>query len=150
LGDRSRPAVGLRASITVVERLAIRTLSTALAGPAYDAGMTTPPSPPPIAAELVVEDNRDESRYEAWIGDRLVGIAEYEHPDEAGPITFVHTEVLPGAEGRGVGRGLARAALDDVRARGLKLIPECEFIAGFLKRHPDDRDLIATPDEVER
>jgi predicted GNAT family acetyltransferase len=112
--------------------------------------MTTPPSPPPIAAELVVEDNRDESRYEAWIGDRLVGIAEYEHPDETGPITFTHTEVLPGAEGKGVGRGLARAALDDVRARGLKLIPECEFIAGFLKRHPDDRDLIADAAEVER
>ena len=105
--------------------------------------MTKPPSPPPIAAEIVVEDNRDESRYEAWIGDRLVGIAEYEHADETAPIVFVHTEVLPGAEGMGVGRGLARAALDDVRARGLKLVAECEFIAGFLKRHPEDRDLIA-------
>jgi predicted GNAT family acetyltransferase len=105
--------------------------------------MTEPTAAPPIAAELVVEDNRDESRYEAWLGDRLVGIAEYEHPDEAGPITFTHTEVLPGAEGKGVGRGLARAALDDVRARGLKLIPECEFIAGFIKRNPDYRDLEA-------
>ena len=106
--------------------------------------MTEPTAAPPIAAELVVENNRDESRYEAWLGDRLVGIAEYEHTDESDPIVFTHTEVLPGAEGMGVGRGLARAALDDVRARGLKLIPECEFIAGFLKRHPGDRDLIAT------
>jgi predicted GNAT family acetyltransferase len=105
--------------------------------------MTEPTAAPPIAAELVVEDNRVESRYEARLGDRLVGIAEYEHPDETGPITFTHTEVLPGAEGMGVGRFLAREALDDVRARGLKLIPECEFIAGFLKRHPEDRDLIA-------
>lgn len=111
---------------------------------AYDAAMTKPPSPPPIAAELVVEDNRDESRYEAWLGDRLVGIAEYEHADETAPIVFTHTEVLPGAEGMGVGRGLARAALDDVRARGLKLVAECEFIAGFLKRNPADRDLIAS------
>jgi uncharacterized protein len=99
--------------------------------------------PPVIAPELVVEDNADESRYEAWIGERMVGIAEYELRDEGGPIVFVHTEVLPGAEGMGVGRGLARGALDDVRARGLKLIAECEFIAGFLKRHPEDRDLIA-------
>jgi predicted GNAT family acetyltransferase len=111
--------------------------------------MTKPSSPPPIAAELVVEDNRDESRYEAWLGDRLVGIAEYEHSDETGPITFTHTEVLPGAEGMGVGRGLARAALDDVRRRGLTLIPECEFIAGFLKRHPADRDLIAPSASVD-
>ena len=99
--------------------------------------------PAPVAGDLVVEDNPEESRYEAWLGDRMVGIAEYELPDESGPITFVHTEVLPGAEGMGVGRGLARAALDDVRARGLRLIPECEFIAGFLKRHPEDRDLVA-------
>jgi uncharacterized protein len=98
-----------------------------------------------VAADLVVEDNADESRYEAWLGDRIVGIAEYELADEAGPIVFVHTEVLPGAEGMGVGRGLARGALDDVRRRGLKLVAECEFIAGFLKRHPEDRDLIATP-----
>jgi predicted GNAT family acetyltransferase len=105
--------------------------------------MTEPTAAPPIAAELVVEDNRDESRYEAWLGDRLVGIAEYEHADESAPIVFVHTEVLSGAEGMGVGRGLARAALDDVRKRGLKLVPECEFIAGFLKRHPQDQDLIA-------
>lgn len=112
-----------------------------IAGPTvYDARVTEPSAP---AAELVVEDNPEESRYEAWLGDRMVGISEYELPDEAGPITFVHTEVLPGAEGMGVGRGLARGALDDVRRRGLHLIAECEFIAGFLKRHPEDRDLIA-------
>jgi uncharacterized protein len=106
----------------------------------YDARVTEPSA---LAAELVVEDNPEESRYEAWLGDRMVGIAEYELADEAGPIVFVHTEVLPGAEGMGVGRGLARGALDDVRRRGLHLIAECEFIAGFLKRHPEDRDLIA-------
>ena len=98
---------------------------------------------PSVAGELAVEDNPEESRYEAWLGDRLVGIAEYELPDEGGPMTFSHTEVLPGAEGMGVGRGLARAALDDVRRRGLRLIPECPFIAGYLQRHPEDRDLVA-------
>ena len=112
---------------------------------------SAPAAPPagPAAADLLVEDNADESRYEAWLGDRIVGIAEYELADEAGPIVFVHTEVLPGAEGMGVGRGLARGALDDVRRRGLKLVAECEFIAGFLKRHPEDRDLIATPDATD-
>jgi uncharacterized protein len=107
---------------------------------AYDAAMT---DSAPAATELVVEDNAEESRYEAWLGDRIVGIAEYELADEAGPIVFTHTEVLPGAEGMGVGRGLARGALDDVRRRGLRLVAECEFIAGYLKRHPEDRDLIA-------
>jgi uncharacterized protein len=94
--------------------------------------------------EIVVEDNPEESRYEAKLGDRIVGIAEYELPDEAGPITFTHTEVLPDAEGHGVGGRLARAALDDVRHRGLRLVAECEFIAAYLKRHHEYDDLIAT------
>jgi predicted GNAT family acetyltransferase len=102
--------------------------------------MSEPSAP---VAELVVEDNPDESRYEAWLGERLVGIAEYELPDETGPIVFVHTEVMPDAEGMGVGRGLAKAALADVRERGLRLVAECEFIAGYLRRHPEDHDLIA-------
>ena len=101
-------------------------------------------SEPNVAtAEILVEDNPEESRYEARIGDRLLGIAEYELADEAGPITFTHTEVLPDAEGHGVGGRLARAALDDVRRRGLRLVAECEFIAAYLKRHHEYDDLIA-------
>ena len=95
------------------------------------------------AAELVVEDNPEESRYEARVGERVVGIAEYELADDGGPIVFVHTEVLPDAEGLGVGSRLAKDALDDVRRRGLRLVAECEFIAAYLKRHREYDDLIA-------
>jgi uncharacterized protein len=94
-------------------------------------------------ADLIVEDNPEESRYEARVGERVVGIAEYEMPDEGGPITFTHTEVLPEAEGHGVGGRLARGALDDVRGRGLRLIAQCEFISAYLKRHHEYDDLIA-------
>ena len=99
--------------------------------------------PSAVAADLVVEDNPGDSRYEARLGGQMVGFADYELRDKAGPILFTHTEVLPGAEGKGVGRGLARGALDDVRRRRLKVIAECEFIASYLERHPEDRDLIA-------
>lgn len=95
------------------------------------------------APEIVVEDNPEESRYEARLGDRILGIAEYELPDDRGPIVFVHTEVRPDAEGLGVGSRLARGALDDVRRRGLRLVAECEFIAAYLKRHTEYDDLIA-------
>lgn len=95
------------------------------------------------ALDLIVEDNPDESRYEARIGERVVGVAEYELPDEAGPIVFVHTEVLPDAEGHGVGSRLARGALDDVRRRGLRVVAECPFIATYIRRHPEYDDLIA-------
>ena len=101
-------------------------------------------SEPTVAtADLTVEDNPEESRYEARLGDRILGIAEYELPDEQGPITFTHTEVLPEAEGQGVGTRLARGALADVRARGLQLISDCPFMSAYLRRHHADyADLI--------
>ncbi len=99
---------------------------------------------PTVAADdISVEDNPEESRYEARLGDRIVGIAEYELADDRGPIVFVHTEVLPDAEGRGVGGALARTALDDVRRRGLRMVVECPFIASWLRRHPEYEDLVA-------
>ena len=100
-------------------------------------------SDPAATDALVVEDNSDESRYEARLGDRVVAISEYELTDEAGPIVFVHTEVLPDAEGRGVGSRLARGALDDVRRRGLRLVADCPFIAAYIRRNPEYRDLVA-------
>jgi len=36
---------------------------------------------------------------------------------------LVHTEVAPSAEGKGVGSRLVAGALDDIRARGLRVVP---------------------------
>jgi predicted GNAT family acetyltransferase len=104
--------------------------------------MTAMPESTVAPLDVVVEDNPEEARYEARIGERIVGIAEYELPDDQGPITFTHTEVLPEVEGQGVGARLARGALDDVRRRGLHLVAECPFISSYLKRHHDWDDLI--------
>ena len=54
----------------------------------------------------------------------------------------MHTVTLPEFAGKGVGTRLATGALDDVRARGLKLTPQCPFIAAFIKRHPAYADLV--------
>lgn len=61
-------------------------------------------------------------------------------------MTIYHTEVDPAFEGQGVGSQLAKAALDDVRARGLELVPRCPFIAAYIRRHSEDYlDLVAEP-----
>ena len=59
-----------------------------------------------------------------------------------GVITFTHTEVPPELGGRGVGSKLARGALDDARAQGLKVVANCPFIAGYIAKHPEYRDLL--------
>ena len=83
-----------------------------------------------------MHDNRDRARYEISTGGRRAGFAQYRL--DPGSITFVHTEIDPEHEGAGLGSRLARAALDDVRARQLTVVPLCPFIADYIRRHPDD------------
>ena len=108
--------------------------------------MTDPsqtPIPSPSADEVIVVDNPEHRRYEARTADRLLGFVNYKLDPAGDRIVLVHTQVLPEAEGKGVGTRLARATLDDVRARGLKVVVECPFIAAYLRRHPHDyEDLV--------
>ena len=57
-------------------------------------------------------------------------------------IVFTHTLVPHAIEGKGVGSKLIRAALDSARDQGLKVVPQCPFVAVYIDRHPEYRDLI--------
>jgi hypothetical protein len=97
-------------------------------------------------ADLRIVDNPAARRYEARLGDAVVGWSDYELDRDR--ITFVHTEVDPAHEGRGFGSRLARGALDDVRARGLRVAADCRFIASYLRRHREYDDLLAGPGDA--
>ena len=87
-----------------------------------------------------VIDNHNEQRYELREGEQLVGTLTYRvRPDR---VTLVHTEVDPAYEGKGMGSRLVRGAIDDIRERGLKLVPRCEFVQAYLARHPELSDLV--------
>jgi uncharacterized protein len=87
-----------------------------------------------------VQDNPDASRYEISVDGELAGFAAYRRsPDE---IIFTHTEVDDAYEGRGVGSALAKAALDGARTDSLQVVPACEFIAAYIDRHEEYRDLL--------
>jgi len=89
-----------------------------------------------------VVDNPNAGRYDAYVGDQLAGSVYYQvHHDR---IVFVHTEVDDAFEGHGVGGRLARFALDDARARGLRVIAQCPFISGYIDHHPEYQDLLLT------
>lgn len=90
-------------------------------------------------ADVTVTDNPADNRFEAHIDEQLAGIAEYRLAD--GVIDFIHTEVL--VEGKGIGSTLARAALDEVRAKGERqVVPHCKFIRGWMLKHPEYLDLV--------
>jgi len=86
-----------------------------------------------------VRDNPALNRFELDV-DGEVATAYYRL--SPGVITFVHTEVPPKFSGRGVGSKLARGALDAVRARGLKVVTQCPFMAAFIGKHPEYNDLL--------
>lgn len=87
-----------------------------------------------------VRNNEAEHRYELEV-DGEVAIAEYRL--RPGRISFTHTEVPDALEGRGIGKKLVKAALDDARARGLKVVPICPFVKHYIDAHPEERDLLA-------
>ncbi|RUL95158.1 N-acetyltransferase [Verrucosispora sp. FIM060022] len=91
---------------------------------------------------VVVTDVPEAKRYEARLDgeSEVAGIAEYIRTAEL--VAFVHTEVSPKYEGRGVGAALARAALDEARAANLRVLATCPFIAGWIDRHPEYQDLL--------
>ena len=89
-----------------------------------------------------VRDSQPESRYEILVDGRPAGFAQYRLDD--GRITIYHAEIDPEYRGRGLGDELAHDALQDVRRRGLVLVPRCPFIASYVRRHPDEYlDLVA-------
>ena len=62
---------------------------------------------------------------------------------EGGNIVFYHTVVPPELEGRGIGSALVAGALEDVRARGLKVVALCSFVKAWIDRHEEAQDLLA-------
>lgn len=58
-------------------------------------------------------------------------------------VVITHTEVDPAYEGQGIGSTLVRAALDDIRRQGRRVVPVCPFVRTWIERHPDYADLTA-------
>jgi predicted GNAT family acetyltransferase len=90
---------------------------------------------------MTVTDRPNELRYEIEEDGEVAGFLMYRI--EPGVLELVHTDVDPKWEGKGVGAALVKGALDDVRARGLKVRPYCPFVAAYIRRHPEYEDLVA-------
>ncbi|MBV9918503.1 MAG: N-acetyltransferase [Solirubrobacterales bacterium] len=98
--------------------------------------MSTAEAPPRIE----VVNHREAERYEIRYDSEEAGFAVYRL--RLGLIAFIHTEIEPRFEGRGLGGTLARHALDDARAQGLEVLPFCPFINGFIHEHREYVDLV--------
>jgi 2'-5' RNA ligase len=86
-----------------------------------------------------VRDNPAARRFELDI-DGALAVAQYRLDGDT--ILFTHTEVPARLQGRGIGSRLVRGALDAARARGLRVVPLCSFVADYIRRHPEVKDLV--------
>lgn len=93
--------------------------------------------------DIKVVDNPERKRFEIHVDGERAGLAAYTL--EPGRIVFIHTEIDDAFGGQGLGGILAREALDDVRGRGLGVVPLCPFIKGWIERHPGYADLVVAP-----
>jgi len=78
--------------------------------------------------------------------------AHVEGSDHIGRLTWVehggvriadHTIVPPAIGGRGIAGKLVKALIEDARAQGFRIRPDCSYVAAKFDEHPEWADLRA-------
>jgi len=95
-----------------------------------------PETKPVVAVSFVAEENR----FVATSDGATVGFIAVRQSKDTW--NFAHTQVESGHEGGGVGSALVRGALRHVREAGGKVRPSCPFVVAYLKRHPEEHDIV--------
>jgi predicted GNAT family acetyltransferase len=90
--------------------------------------------------QIAVTDNPAAHQYEARVEGHLARLVYDLRGDT---IYLTHAETHPSISGRGIGSRIVQAALDDARARRLRVVPRCPFVRAYVERHPEYRDLVA-------
>ena len=88
---------------------------------------------------LVVENNEKAQQFQVRVEGHLA-LIQYAYSN--GSIIFVHTEVPPALEGRGIAGKLARTALEYAREHKLSVVPRCPFVAAYIRKHPEYQSLV--------
>jgi len=102
--------------------------------------MSEPASSGLAQTEPVVVHDAAASRYEIVVDGEVCGFAEYRVDGDV--ITFFHTVTKPAKRGRGLAAIVVGRALDDARAAGRRVVPQCWYVAQFIDLHPEYADLV--------
>ncbi len=93
---------------------------------------------------VTVRDDPGRLRYEVREDDVVRGFVTYRLRD--GVIDFLHAEVDPAHEGKGLAGQLVSHALDDARSRGLEVLPHCPYVRHYIDGHRDAYLDLVPPD----
>ena len=90
---------------------------------------------------ITVSERPERHRYEISVDGALAGFTLVTLDDDVA--IMPHTEIDPEYKGQGLATTLIRTALDDARARGLRVVPRCPFVRAFIEGYPDYQALLA-------
>ena len=86
-----------------------------------------------------IRNNEEESQFETTV-DGHTALAAYDL-EEPNRIVFTHTEVPEELSGRGLAAEIVRTALQHARERKLTVVPQCAYVASYIKRNPEYGEL---------
>ncbi len=83
-----------------------------------------------------VDVRRDNaSQYSAVLAGHVVG--QVRLSAGSGIWEIYRTAVEPAYEGHGIGSRMMRRVLADAEAEGVRVVPSCWFVSGWMQRHPE-------------
>jgi predicted GNAT family acetyltransferase len=89
---------------------------------------------------VTVHHNMAAERFEARVEGRI-SVADYQMVGRT--MWLTHTAVPPAQRGLGIAQALVAAALAHARREGLRVRPACSYVNAYLRRHPEQADLVA-------
>ncbi|WP_106213096.1 GNAT family N-acetyltransferase [Glaciihabitans tibetensis] len=79
-------------------------------------------------------------KYELVDRGTVIGVSVYR--DSGNRRLFTHTEIDSEYAGKGLASQLVKFALDDVRAKGKRVVAICPLVVSFIAKNPDYADLV--------
>jgi Predicted acetyltransferase len=88
----------------------------------------------PIELEnLEITHNTEKKRFEVLIDGQL---SKLDYIEDGNTIVMTHVGVHPDHRGGGVAGKITQSALEYARAKSLRVIPMCSYIAAYIRRNP--------------
>jgi len=91
---------------------------------------------------FAIFNNEQRQQFQVQVDDE---IAFLEYRMNEGKIVLMHTEVPEKLGGRGIASALAKYGMDYARAHLFPVKVYCPFVQTWLKRHPEEMDIVVKP-----
>lgn len=88
--------------------------------------------------KLEVTHNPAENRFEAWVDGQL---AKLDYMEDGDTIVMMHVGVPVEFRGQGVAGRITQTGLQYAKAKSLRVIPMCSYVAGYIRRNPQYMEL---------